>query len=112
MKQEKKWKKKRNEEEIQKPGRRGRKPGITNEELENIRKVKLQIREEKLREQGVRRSGRVEAKKHQANAANHITIPTNFTQAMNSTEAKEWHEVMKREIEAMEHQSMEDCTEN
>lgn len=93
----------RNEEEIQRPGRRGRKPGITNEEHENVWKVELLLKDEKLREQGVRRSGRIEAKKHQANAAKHISIPTSFTQAKNSTEAKKWHEAMKREIEAMEH---------
>lgn len=82
--------------------RRGRKPGITNEEIENVHKLELQLREERLREQGVRRSGRIEEKKHQANAAKHISIPATYTQAVNSTNAKEWHKAMEREIQAME----------
>lgn len=103
---------KEREEEIEekgqehRPGKRGRKPGISNEEIENTRKVELRIREEKLREQGVRRSERIETRKHQANVVKHITIPWNFTQAMDSTKAKEWHEAMKRKMESMEHHKM------
>lgn len=51
------------------------------------------MKEEELRKQGVRISERIEAKKHHANAARHESKPTNFTQAVNSTEAKEWQKL-------------------
>ncbi|KAG7196797.1 hypothetical protein KM043_018803 [Ampulex compressa] len=69
--------------------RRGRRLGVTKEDIENTKKVEVQIREERLREQGVRRSERIENKKQQANTAKHVLIPTNFTQASNSAEAEE-----------------------
>lgn len=55
-----------------------------------------------MREQGVRRSNRIKEKKHQANAAKHVTIPATYIQAVNSTEAKEWHEAIGKEMQAME----------
>ncbi|KAG7198048.1 hypothetical protein KM043_018220 [Ampulex compressa] len=82
--------------------RRGRRLGVTNEDIENTKKVELQIREERLREQGVRRSERIGNKKQQANTAKHVLIPMNFTQASNSAEAEEWNKAMEREISAMD----------
>lgn len=58
------------EKQEQRPVRRGRKPGIINE-IKNIQKTELQVKEERLRKQDARRPERIEARKHQANAVRH-----------------------------------------
>lgn len=79
--------------------KRGRPKGLTMVETRRRKEESLRERENQLREEGVRRSSRLD--KYYAHLAGNISVPRNFNEAHNDKNWDKWKEAMEKELESL-----------
>lgn len=79
--------------------KRGRPKGLTMVETRRRKEESLRERENQLREEGVRRSSRLD--KYYTHLAGNISVPRNFNEAHNDKNWDKWKEAMEKELESL-----------
>ncbi|CAK9821285.1 Retrovirus-related Pol polyprotein from transposon TNT 1-94 [Anthophora retusa] len=81
----------------------GRKLGRSNQDVREEHRKQLIERERRLREEGVKRSRRLQEKEEQTNFINiqDIELPNNHTEAIKSKDSENWEKAMAKEITTM-----------
>ncbi|CAK9810942.1 Copia protein [Anthophora plagiata] len=90
-------------EEDRESRKRGRKLGRSNQDVREEHRKQLIERERRLREEGVKRSTRLQEKEEQTNFINiqDIELPNNLTEAIKSKDSENWEKAMAKEITTM-----------